>query len=66
MQSMKNNTLPEASVPNRPFNSEPKEPNDKKQQHWNWRTLFRIMRDIGSVLSVITTLLRILQELGLL
>ncbi|WP_460201943.1 hypothetical protein [Scytonema sp. NUACC21] len=63
---MKNRTLLSSSTPNHPSDSEPKKPSEKKPQHWNWRTLFRIMRDVGSVLSVITTFLKILQELGLL
>ena len=42
---------------------------DKKQEEstpsWNWRKIIRTMRDAGSVISFIVSLLKILQELGL-
>ena len=39
---------------------------DNKQSQWNWRKVVRTMRDVGSVASVIISLVKILEELGLL
>ena len=37
----------------------------KKPPQRNWRKIFRTMRDVGSIASVLLSLIKILQELGL-
>ena len=44
----------------------PDEKTDKKLHRWNWRRVVRTMRDVSSVASVIISLVKILEELGLL
>ncbi|GAA6618253.1 hypothetical protein [Scytonema sp. NUACC26] len=43
----------------------PDENSDKKPPQWDWRELVRTMRDVGSIATVVLTLIKILQELGL-
>lgn len=43
----------------------PDENSDKKPPQWNWRELVKTMRDVGSIATVVLTLIKILQELGL-
>ncbi|MFL9458397.1 hypothetical protein AB0756_39750 [Tolypothrix campylonemoides VB511288_2] len=38
---------------------------DKKPPQWNWRELVKTMRDVSSIASVVLSLIKILQELGL-
>ena len=44
----------------------PKEDPDKEKTLWNWRRLLEVLKDVGSVVSVVLSLLKILQDLGLL
>ncbi|MCC5668451.1 hypothetical protein LC653_32535 [Nostoc sp. CHAB 5784] len=44
----------------------PKEDPDKEKAPWDWRKLIETMKDVGSVVSVVISLLKILQDLGLL
>ena len=44
----------------------PDENFDKKPPQWNWRRVVRTMRDVSSVTSVIISLVKIFEELGLL
>lgn len=44
----------------------PKEDPDEKKTLWNWRRLLEILKDVGSVGSVVLSLLKFLQDLGLL
>ncbi|RUS93917.1 hypothetical protein DSM106972_095160 [Dulcicalothrix desertica PCC 7102] len=37
----------------------------KKIQKWDWRKLVKNVRDIASIVSVVLSLIKILQELGL-
>ncbi len=42
-----------------------KDPNNKKTP-WDWQKLIELMKDVSSVVSVVLSLLKILQDLGLL
>ncbi|MEA5506991.1 hypothetical protein VB735_28635 [Halotia wernerae UHCC 0503] len=44
----------------------PKEDPDKGKTPWDWRRLLEVLKDVGSVVSVVLSLLKILQDLGLL
>ncbi|BAY08520.1 hypothetical protein [Calothrix sp. NIES-2098] len=44
----------------------PKEDSAKKKTPWDWRKLIELVKDVGSVVSVVISLLKILQDLGLL
>lgn len=44
----------------------PKEDPEKEKTRWDWRRLLEVLKDVGSVVSVVLSLLKILQELGLL
>lgn len=52
------------------YNStEPEKPDedlDKQKTPWDWRKLIEVMKDVGSVVSVVLSLVKILQDLGLL
>ncbi|MBN3871645.1 hypothetical protein [Nostoc sp. JL33] len=39
---------------------------DKGKTSWDWRRLLEVLKDVGSVVSVVLSLLKILQDLGLL
>ena len=44
----------------------PKEDPPKKKTFWDWRKLIEVMKDVGSIVSVVLSLIKILQDLGLL
>ncbi|MHC5676144.1 hypothetical protein [Nostoc sp.] len=49
--------------------TEPENPDEnpaKKKTPWDWRKLIEVMKDVGSVVSVVLSLVKILQDLGLL
>ena len=49
--------------------TEPENPNkrpNKEKTPWDWRRLLEVLKDVGSVVSVVLSLFKILQDLGLL
>ncbi|MGF1934516.1 MAG: hypothetical protein RM347_008950 [Nostoc sp. ChiQUE02] len=39
---------------------------DKQKTPWDWRKLLEVVKDVGSVVSIVLSLVKILQDLGLL
>ncbi|MHC5861564.1 hypothetical protein [Nostoc sp.] len=48
-----------------PIVKESSNDSNKSQKPWNWQKLIRTTRDVSSVVSVLITLVKIFQELGL-
>ncbi|QLE53780.1 hypothetical protein FD724_38745 (plasmid) [Nostoc sp. C057] len=49
--------------------TEPENPDedlDKQKTPWDWRKLIEVTKDVGSVVSIVISLIKILQDLGVL